>query len=156
MGFTLAAALQRLGAKARIEVAELVPAVIEWNRGPLGELTGRPILDSRVTIYEADVAVILKTRRRAYDAVLLDVDNGPEGLTRQGNDRLYSHSGLNTAFRALRPEGILAVWSAGPDRTFTKRLMQAGFEVDEVRMRARGTRGGARHTIWIAERGSID
>ncbi len=156
MGFTLATALRRLGTKARIEVAELVPAVIEWNRGPLGELTGYPILDSRVTIHNADVARILKKRRRAYDAVLLDVDNGPEGLTRQGNDWLYSHSGLNAAFRALRPEGVIAVWSAGPDRTFTKRLRQAGFEVDEVCMRARGLRGGARHTIWIAERSSID
>jgi spermidine synthase len=156
MGFTLAAALQQLGTKASIELAELVPALIEWNRGPLGELTGHPVLDSRVTIHEADVARILKTKRRAYDAVLLDVDNGPEGLTRQGNDWLYSHNGLNAAFKALRPEGVLAVWSAGPDRTFTKRLRQAGFEVDEVRIRARGPRGGARHTIWIAERSSID
>jgi len=155
MGFTLAAALHQLGTAARIEVAELVPTVIDWNRGPLGELTGHPILDSRVTIREADVAGILKTKNLAYDAILLDVDNGPEGLTRQGNDWLYSHSGLNAAFKALRPEGVLAVWSAGPDRTFSKRLRQAGFEIDEVRVKARGLRGGARHTIWIAERGSI-
>lgn len=156
MGFTLADALQRLGTKARIEVAELVPKVIEWNRGPLGELTGHPILDSRVTIHEADVARILKTKRRTYDAILLDVDNGPTGLTRQCNDWLYSHSGLNAAFRALQPEGILAVWSASPDRTFKKRLSQSGFEVDEIRTRARGRHGGAWHTIWIAERSSMD
>ncbi len=152
MGFTLAAALQQLDTKARIEVAEVVPSVIEWNRGPLGELTGHPILDSRVTIHETDVTRIIKKNRRTYDAVLLDVDNGPEGLTCRGNDWLYSGEGLKAAFKSLRPEGVLAVWSAGPDRNFAKRMRQAGFEVDEVRIRARGPRGGARHTIWIAER----
>ncbi len=152
MGFTLAEAIKRLGTTARIEVAELVPAVVEWNRGPLGELTGHPILDSRVTIHEADVARILKKNHRAYDAVLLDVDNGPTGLTRKGNDWLYSHSGLNAAFKALQSEGILAVWSAGSDRAFKKRLSESGFEVEEFRRRARGRHGGAWHTIWIAER----
>ncbi len=152
MGFTLAAALKHLGTKARIEVAELVPSVIEWNKGPLGELTGHPILDSRVTIHEADVARIMKTKRRTYDAILLDVDNGPTGMTRKGNNWLYSHSGLNAAFSSLQSEGILAIWSATPDRTFKKRLNQSGFEVDEVRARARGRHGGAWHTIWIAER----
>ncbi len=152
MGFTLSAALQYLGTKASIEVAELVPAVIEWNRGPLGELTGYPVLDSRVTIHEVDVARVMKTKRRAYDAILLDVDNGPEGLTRKDNNWLYSPGGLNVAFKALRPEGVLAVWSAGPNRPFARRLNQAGFEVDEVSVKARGPYGGAKHTIWIAAR----
>ncbi len=152
MGFTLAAALKHLGTKARIEVAELVPSVVEWNRGALGELTGHPILDKRVTIHEADVARILKTKRRTYDAILLDVDNGPTGMTRKSNNWLYTHDGLDAAFTALQSEGILAVWSACPDRSFKKRMNQSGFEVDEVRTRARGRHGGAWHTIWIAER----
>jgi spermidine synthase len=154
MGYTTAAALRRLGAEGQVVVAELVPAVVEWNRGPLAALAGHPLQDVRVTVREVDVAQILKEEHRAYDAILLDVDNGPEGLTRKCNDWLYARAGLDAAFAALRPAGVLAVWSAGPDEAFFKRLCQAGFQVDEARVRARGSRGGSRHTIWLAGRGS--
>jgi spermidine synthase len=153
MGYTAAAALQRLGADGRVVVAELVPAVVKWNRGPLADLAGRPLEDERVTVREVDVAKILKSEQQAFDAILLDVDNGPQGLTRKGNDWLYSRPGLNAAFAALRPGGALAVWSAAPDRVFARRLREAGFEVDEVRVRSRGPRKGTRHTIWLAGRG---
>ena len=153
MGFTTAAALRLLGAEGQVVVAELVPAVVEWNRGPLAALAGNPLQDVRVTVREVDVAQILKEERRAYDAILLDVDNGPEGLTRKCNDWLYARAGLDAAFAALRPAGVLAVWSAGADEAFCKRLCQAGFQVDETRVRARGPRGGSRHTIWLARRG---
>ncbi len=154
MGYTLATALRRLGTEARVVVAELVPAVVEWNRGPLSVLAGHPLEDDRVTVREVDIAMILREERRAYDAILLDVDNGPQGLTRPGNDWLYTRAGLDAAFAALLPGGVLAVWSAGPDRAFAQRLRQAGFDVDEVPVRARGPRGGARHTIWLAGRGT--
>ena len=152
MGFTLAAALQRLGPEAEVVVAELVPAVVEWNRGYLAEFAGYPLQDPRVTVHEIDVGKLIHAESHCYDAIVLDVDNGPEGLTRKGNDRLYSASGLNAAGAALRPGGVLAVWSAGPDKIFTKRLQHAGFTVDEQRVRARGARGGAHHTIWLAVR----
>ncbi len=151
MGFTLAAALQHFGSGMRVEVAELLPAVVEWNKGPLGEHAGYPLRDPRVTVREMDVAGILKTSQQAYDVILLDVDNGPEGLTRKENDWLYGMSGLNAAYLALRPGGVLAVWSAGPDQDFLQRLRKVGFDVDEVRVRAHGSKG-ARHTIWIAKR----
>jgi spermidine synthase len=151
MGFTLAAALQHVGKQAQVVVAELVPAVVEWNRGPLGENAGHPLRDPRVKVCEVDVADILMNEQQAYDAILLDVDNGPEGLTRKENDRLYSINGLNKAYAALRPQGVLAVWSAGPDKGFLQRLRKVGFEVDEVCVRARGSKG-ARHIIWFARR----
>ncbi len=154
MGYTTAAALRRLGVAAQVVVAELVPAVVVWNRGPLAELAGHPLQDPRVTVREIDVAQVLQAERRAYDAILLDVDNGPDWLTRQGNDWLYARAGLAAAFAALRPAGVLVVWSAGPDRAFAKRLGQAGFEVTEVSARARGPGGGGRHTIWLAVRGA--
>jgi len=154
MGYTLASALRRLGASARVVVAELVPEVVQWNRGPLADLAGHPLQDTRVTVREVDVARILQAEHQAYDAILLDVDNGPDGLSLQSNNWLYSPAGLDAAFAALKPEGVLAVWSASPDRSFTRRLRQAGFAVDEVPVRARGQRGGGRHTIWIAVRGS--
>lgn len=153
MGYTIAAALRRLGTGCRVVVAELVPAVVDWNRGPLADLAGRPIQDGRVTVREVDVARLLQAEHRAYDAILLDVDNGPDGITRKDNDWLYSRDGLAAAFAALRPGGVLAVWSAGPDRAFVRRLRRVGYEVDEVRVRARGPRGGGRHTIWLAARG---
>lgn len=153
MGYTLAGALNRLGPKARVVVAELVPEVVAWNRGPLGELAASPLEDDRVTVAEADVGQIMKENHRAYDAILLDVDNGPEGLSRKANDWLYTRVGLKTAFGALRPGGVLAVWSASSNPAFVKRLGQVGFEVDEVRVRARGPRRGGRYTIWIAQRG---
>ena len=152
MGYTTAAALHRLRADGKLVVAELVPAVVKWNRGPLADLAGRPLENDRVTVRELDVAQILKAERRAYDAILLDVDNGPEGLTRKGNDWLYSRAGLDAAFAGLRPAGVLAVWSSGPDRGFTQRLLAAGFAVDEVQVRSRDARRGARHTIWLAAR----
>jgi len=151
MGFTLAAALRHIGDAAQVAVAELVPAVVAWNRGPLGKPAGHPLQDPRVIVREQDVARVLKAEQQAYDAILLDVDNGPEGLTRRENDWLYGLSGLNAAYAALRPQGMLAVWSAGPDQDFLQRLRKVGFEVDEVRVRAHGSKG-ARHIIWFARR----
>lgn len=152
MGYTTAAALHRLRADGRIVVAELAPAVVKWNRGPLADLAGRPLANDRVTVREIDVSQILKAERQTYDAILLDVDNGPQGLTRKSNDWLYSRAGLDAAFTALQPAGVLAVWSAGPDRVFARRLRDAGFAVDEVQVRSRSARKGTRHTIWLAER----
>ena len=152
MGYTAAAALHRLGADGRLVVAELVPAVVKWNRGPLADLAGRPLEDDRVTVREIDVAEILKMEQGTYDAILMDVDNGPEGLTRKGNDWLYSPAGLDAAFMALRSAGVLAVWSVSPDRAFTQRLREARFEVDEVQVRSRSSRKGSHHTIWLAGR----
>ncbi len=151
MGFTLAAALRHVGNQARVMVAELVPSVVAWNRGPLGKCAGHPLLDQRVTVNKVDVARILMAEQQAYDAILLDVDNGPEGLTRKENDWLYSMTGLSSAYSALRPQGVLAVWSAGPDKNFLQRLRKVGFGVDEVGVRTRGSKG-ARHIIWFAKR----
>lgn len=150
MGFTLRAALDELSAEAQIVVAELVPAVIAWNRAELAPLSGQALDDPRVTVRLGDVGEAIRAERAAYDAILLDVDNGPEGLSRGANDRLYDGRGLAAAFAALRPGGVLAVWSAGEDAKFTRRLAKAGFAVEEVRVRARGARGGARHVIWLA------
>jgi spermidine synthase len=150
MGYTLAAALHRLGPTARVVVAELAPAVVAWNREILGDLTGHPLQDERVVLQEIDVAELLQIGRNAYDAILLDVDNGPAGLTRPENNHLYTREGLASIYVALKPEGVLSVWSARPDGIFTKRLRDAGFEVNEIFLRARGPRGGERHTIWHA------
>jgi spermidine synthase len=152
MGYTAAAALRRLGPQARVVVAELVPAVVAWNRGVLAALAGHPLEDSRVSVREIDVARILQTEQQAFDAILLDVDNGPDGLTRTGNDWLYGKAGLQAAHAALKPSGILAVWSATPAPAFTKLLRQTGFTAEEVTARARGNKGGSRHLIWLAER----
>lgn len=151
MGFTLAAALHSLGEQAQIVVAELVPAVVTWNKGPLGKCAGHPLQDPRVTVREGDVARVLKSERQAFDAILLDVDNGPEGLTHTANDWLYGVNGLTAAYTALRPQGVLAVWSAGPDQNFSQRLQKVGFDVDMVRVRAHGKKG-AWHVIWFARR----
>lgn len=152
MGFTLRAALEKLGPKAEVVVAELVPAVVAWARGPMAEVFRGSLDDFRVSVREADVGAVIAEAQARWDAILLDVDNGPDGLTRASNDRLYSASGLQTAREALRPGGLLAVWSSGPDAAFTRRLKQAGFGVEEVPTRANGKRGGARHMIWIAIR----
>lgn len=152
MGFTLRAALAVLGPKAEIVVAELVPSVVAWARGEMAEMFGDSLTDSRVTIREEDVSQIIRSARAAYDTILLDVDNGPEGLTRESNDALYDMKGLTAARVALRPGGVLAVWSSGPDPRFTQRLRKAGFDVNEVPVRANGPRGGARHVIWTAVR----
>ena len=149
MGFTLRAALEHLGPKARVTVGELVPAVIAWARGPMAHLSGDCLKDPRLTVREGDVADLIGSAGRAYDAILLDVDNGPEGLSRPANDRLYDAQGLAAARRALTPGGILAVWSSAPDRDFTRRLAKAGFKVEEIPVRATGKRG-ARHVIWLA------
>jgi spermidine synthase len=151
MGFTLAAALRNLGDSAEVVVAELVPGVVRWNHGPLGEHAGYPVRDPRTTVHEGDVAALLKTQRDAYDAILLDVDNGPDGLTQDANSWLYAVPGLNAAMAALRPKGLLAVWSAGPDPRFTLRLRKCGFATEEKSVRAHGNKG-ARHMIWIAEK----
>lgn len=149
MGFTLAAALRSLGPDAEVVVAELVAGVVEWNRGPLGDCAGRPLNDPRVRVQLGDVAELLRAEAGAYDAILLDVDNGPEGMTHKQNDWLYSPAGLAAAARALRPQGVLAVWSVEPDAAFTARLKKAGFQVQVHTARARPGKG-ASHTIWLA------
>jgi spermidine synthase len=151
MGFTLAAALRRLPEGAVVIVAELFPALVEWNRGPLAGLAGRPLDDPRASVRECDVSLVIREHAAAFDAILLDVDNGPNGLTRASNDRLYSRDGLQAALRALKPGGVLGVWSAAPDHAFSRRLAEAGFGVHETTARARGTKGG-RHTLWLATR----
>ena len=152
MGFTLRAALIVLGQQAQIIVAELVPAVVAWARGPMASLFGNSLTDPRVRIRETDVGDLIRAARSDYDAILLDVDNGPEGMTREANDRLYDLDGLAAAYMALRPGGVLAVWSSAPDAAFTARLRKTGFDVVENPVRAKGPQGGARHFIWTATR----
>ncbi len=149
MGFTLRAALKALGEDARVTVAELMPVVVEWAKGPMAEVFGGSLEDPRVTLRVEDVGVILRAATNSWDAILLDVDNGPEGLSRQGNDALYTTAGLGAAFRALRPGGVFTVWSSAPDPAFTRRLKKVGFRVAEVPTRA-GKKRGARHMIWVA------
>jgi spermidine synthase len=156
MGFTLRAALAALGPDAGIAVAELVPAVVKWACGPMVEVFGNSLADPRVSIHENDVGQVIRSACSAFDAILLDVDNGPDGLTRESNDVLYNLPGLAAARVALRPGGVLAVWSAGPDLKFTQRLRKMGFAVDELRVRANKARAGAKHTIWIAMRDAKD
>src|SRR6478736_5993422 len=136
MGFTLRAALGVLESKAQIVVAELVPAVVAWARGPMAEIFGDSLSDPRVDIREMDVAQVIERHPPSFDAILLDVDNGPEGLTRKANDALYDVPGLSSARTALTPGGVLAVWSSAPNKAFTQRLGKAGFDVDEVNARA--------------------
>ncbi len=152
MGFTLRAALQVLGPGARVELAELVPEVVAWAKGPMAEVFAGCLDDPRVSVMVTDVGAAIAAAPARYDAILLDVDNGPEGLTVPANDGLYSDAGLHVARRALRPGGVLAVWSQGPDRRFTQRLRQAGFSVEEKTVRANKGRSGARHVIWLAAR----
>ena len=150
MGFTLRAALAGLGPKARITVGELVPEVVAWARGPMAAIFGDSLTDKRVAIREVDVGTLMRVGNPTYDAILLDVDNGPDGLSRPANDGLYNAAGLAASRAALRPGGLLAVWSAAPDRDFSQRLRRAGFAVEEITARSRGTRG-ARHVIWIGK-----
>ena len=150
MGFTLRAALAALGSEASIVVAELVPAVVSWAKGPMAEIFGNSLADPRLHIEEMDVAKVIASGSSAYDAILLDVDNGPEGLTRKANDRVYDLEGLRAARAALRPRGILATWSSGPNRAFAQRLRKTGFALEEIKARANGARGGAWHIIWLA------
>jgi len=151
MGFTLAAALRGIGAKGEVVVAELVPEVVEWNKGPMGERSGNPMKDPRTKVFVGDVLELIRTERDGYDAILLDTDNGPEGLTQPRNNRLYSHRGLRSAYDALRPHGVLAVWSTHPDAPFTKRLAMAGFRIQETKVHAHGSKG-TRHHLWFATR----
>jgi spermidine synthase len=148
----LRAALKALGPEAHLTVAEIVPEIIEWARGPMAELTAGCLDDRRVVLVEDDVSWLIDGAEEAYDAILLDVDNGPDGLTRAANDRLYSKKGLRLAKAALRPGGVLAVWSAAPDPRFAERLRNAGFAVDEVRVRARSNGKGGHHLIWFAKK----
>ncbi|MHA6685884.1 polyamine aminopropyltransferase [Mesorhizobium sp. A556] len=151
MGFTLRAALAALGSDAGITVAELVPAVVAWARGPMTAVFGTCLDDPRVSIRETDVGLLIRAEPAAWDVILLDVDNGPEGLTREANDALYDPRGLSQAHTALKAGGVLAVWSSAPNAGFTRRLTRTGFTVEEVGIRANGKRG-ARHTIWLATR----
>ncbi len=150
MGFTLRAAQAALPPEARLTVVEIVPELVEWAEGPMASLFGDSLSDPRIDLRVCDVATVIGEAAAAYDAILLDVDNGPEALTRPGNDALYADRGLKAARRALSPGGVLAVWSAAPDRDFTKRLRMCGFDARTVQVRASRTRRGARHTIWLA------
>ena len=152
MGFTLRAALGALGKDARIVVAELVREVILWARGPMEDLAQGCLDDPRVNLLYGDVADAISIAEGEYDAILLDVDNGPDGLVRQDNNRLYTMRGLRAAKAALKPGGILAVWSASQDKIFAARLREVGFQVDEIKVHARSNGKGPKHTIWFATR----
>ncbi len=152
MGFTLAAALAHSSQESRITVAELMPAVVRWNQGTLGVVAGYPTRDERVDILIQDVGKVMREHKNGFDAIMLDVDNGPDGYTRDTNDNLYGLNGLEIAYEALKPNGILTVWSADTDQAFTQRLMKLGFEVEERRVREDTNERGAIHTIWIAIR----
>jgi spermidine synthase len=149
LGYTLAAVLRSVGPDAEVVVSELVPEVVAWNRGPLTVLSGPLLDDPRVTVRQTDVADVIG-KPNEYDAILLDVDNGPSSFTAKKNDRLYTRAGLRTAFNALRPRGIYAVWSASPDPSFTKRLQQTGFTAEEIPVRGRTATKGSRFLIWMA------
>ncbi|SEP44915.1 hypothetical protein SAMN04487843_12149 [Methylobacterium sp. ap11] len=150
MGFTLRTALDELAPDAEVVVAELVPAVVAWARGPLAHLFAGSLDDPRVTLRETDVHHVIDHGPGAYDAILLDVDNGPEGLVQQTNDRLYDVAGLGRAHRALKPGGLLGVWSERPDRKFKSRFQRGGFTVEEHKVRSAGS--GGRHVVWIGEK----
>ena len=156
MGFTLRAVLARLGPQGQVVVAEIVPEIIDWARGPMAELTGESLDDPRLKLEFGDVAAIIDDAAdgttSCYDAILLDVDNGPDGIVRAGNDRLYAFPGLRAAKAALNPGGVLAIWSAAPDSRFARRLEKAGFEVEQREVRARPNNKGPRHTIWFARK----
>ena len=151
MGYTLAAALRSVSQSATVTVAELIPAVVQWNRGALGECAGKPLLDKRVVVHTGDVVDLLNKNKPVFDAVLLDVDNGPDGLTHSENDRLYSLNGLKAIYNSLRAKGMLAIWSAVPDDTFIRPLRKAGFNVSTQIVRARVNKG-SRHMIYLAQK----
>lgn len=152
MGFTQAAALAVTGPKAEIVVAELVPEVVDWHRQWLGEDAAYPLDDPRTTVYVGDVAQLMREQAGAFDAILLDVDNGPQAVIRRENDWLYSLEGLAVAGAALRRGGVLAIWSAGPDAQFDLRLKRAGFKTELKIVRPHRAGKGARHYIWLAKR----
>lgn len=151
MGYTLATALACVTASSRVTVAELIPEVVEWNQGPLGECAGNPLADERSHVRLGDIAELIKQQKPEFDAILLDVDNGPEGMTNSENNWLYSTAGLHALYNSLRPEGMLAVWSAGSDSMFITQLKKAGFKVADKTVRARPGKG-SRHTIFLAKK----
>ncbi len=151
MGFTLRAALDVLPARAAVMVAELVPAVVEWNQQALGACAGHPLRDPRAKVIVDDIARVLRSSNADFDAILLDVDNGPDALTLRANSWLYSLEGLSAARASLRPRGVLTVWSVAPDASFTSRLERSGFDSRAVTVRARPGKG-ARHVVWVARR----
>ncbi len=136
-------------------MAELVPAVVTWNQEVLGTLANDPLEDSRVTVRVADVMHVITRTKAGFDAILLDVDNGPNSLTQEGNASLYSLTGLSLIHRALRPGGVVAVWSASPDRGFTQKLTQSSFHVIEKKVRGRTEKKGPMHTIWLAKKSEV-
>jgi len=152
IGFTLAAALKQCAADATVVVSELMPAVVRWNRRYLGSITGFPLKDGRVEVAEKDVGAVMRENPGNFDAIMLDVDNGPDGFTRDDNDNLYGLKGVTNAYAALKPGGVLTVWSAYSDQAFTQRLIKVGFRVREHRVRALSKKRGSRHTIWVAVR----
>jgi spermidine synthase len=151
MGFTLAAVLSHTGPDARVTVSELIPAVVRWNRDYMGSLAGFPLADARVQVLELDVGRVMQEHKN-FDAIMLDVDNGPSSFTHDDNDALYSLRGLGLAFNSLKPGGVLTVWSACSDPAFTRRMKKAGFEVTEQRVGSHASKRGNRHTIWIGAR----
>lgn len=152
MGFTLAAVLRAIGASGKATVVELVPEVVEWNRGPMGAASGDPLKDARTIVEVADVADVIRRATGAFDAILLDVDNGPSSLVAKGNNRLYTEKGLRAAHRALRPGGVLAIWSSADDPAFTRRLKHSGFDASLHKVGSHGKSRGPRYHIWIARR----
>jgi spermidine synthase len=153
MGFTLASALKHSSASAKIIVSELMHAVVRWNQTYLAHLAEFPLHDNRVQVLEQDVGQVMTEHKNTFDAIMLDVDNGPDGYTRDSNDNLYGLQGLNNAYEALKPGGILTVWSAEPDIAFTQRMMKVGFEVEQQLVKAHPEQtSGPRHTIWSGVR----
>jgi spermidine synthase len=156
MGFTYRAAAARLSDKAQIVIAEISETIIDWASGPMAIMTGESLSDPRLDLKICDVAALIDDANdgtcEKFDAILLDVDNGPDGLVRDANNRLYSRTGLAKARDALKPDGILSVWSAAPDLAFRKRLKDAGLDVEERSIRSRPNNKGAHHTIWFARK----
>jgi len=152
IGFTLEAALQHSSADAHITVSELMPAVVRWNREYMGAVAGFPLDDKRVHVIEQDVGKVMKEHINGYDAIMLDVDNGPNAFTREDNDSLYNLRGLNIIYDALKPGGVLTLWSATDDTAFTQRMMKVGFDTTQQRVRAHKSHSGYRHTIWTGIR----
>ncbi|GAV19809.1 spermidine synthase [Mariprofundus micogutta] len=154
MGYTLAAVLANTSDCARVTVSELMSAVVRWNKEYLGILAGCPLEDQRVHVLEQDVGKVMQENRRGFDAIMLDVDNGPDGFTRDDNDALYGLRGLNNAYSALKPGGVLTVWSASKDQGFTQRMKKVGFDVEQKQVRSLSATSGVQHTIWVGIRKS--
>ncbi len=150
MGYTLRQALDMLGPQAHVVVGELMPAVVEWNREFLGSLNGEPLKDERVDLKTGNVVDMISGSKNRFDAILLDIDNGPDAMTDAGNRRLYSHEGIEFCRRALRRQGCLAIWSAKPSKPFEQRLVNGGFHVRRFRVPAYTGKKPPSHFIWIA------